>query len=61
MLYLSCLLAKERGYALEITNVQFASLTPGVYSGKYNIASSCITITDERKQSVLFSDTTYIE
>ena len=51
---------EERGYALEITNVQFASLTPGVYSGKYNIASSCITITDERKQSVLFSDPTYI-
>lgn len=51
---------QEKGYGLEISNMQFASLTPGVYSGKYDIASSCITITEERSQNVLFSDPTYI-
>lgn len=51
---------EEKGYALEISNMQFAALIPGIYSGKYDVASSCITITEERAQSVLFSDPTYI-
>ena len=49
--------AKEYGYALEITTMDFGALLPSLASGRYDLAISSITVTEERKESVLFSDT----
>jgi polar amino acid transport system substrate-binding protein len=46
---------------LEITNMAFDALLPSIQSGKYDIAGGCITITDERAKSVLFTDPVYFE
>ena len=47
---------REYGYDIEISNVDFASLVPGVTSEKYDFAAACMTITEERKESVDFSE-----
>ncbi len=47
------------GYTLKITDTQFASVMTGVVSGAYDIGASVITITEERKEKVLFSDPVY--
>ena len=47
---------KEYGYALELTDMDFSGLINGVNSGRFNIASAYISITDERRESVNFSD-----
>ena len=51
---------EENDYALEISDMKFGALIPAVSSGKYDVGAACITITDERKKSVLFTDPTYI-
>lgn len=48
--------AKEYGYALEIDLVAFDALLPGLTAGRYDLAISGITVTEERKESMLFSD-----
>ncbi|WP_418973094.1 ABC transporter permease subunit [Allofournierella sp.] len=50
---------RELGYALEITDMDFGGIIPGINAGKYDMAGACITVTEERKQSVLFSDPDY--
>ena len=50
---------KEYGYGLTIDNADFGSLIAGVSSGTYDIASGTIMITEERAQSVDFSDVYY--
>ncbi|MBR1750584.1 MAG: ABC transporter permease subunit [Ruminococcus sp.] len=50
---------KEYGYGLEIDNADFGSLIAGVSSGTYDLASGTIMITEERAQSVDFSDVYY--
>lgn len=40
----------------KFTQVQFDSIVTGVSSGKYTMGASGFTITDERKESVIFSD-----
>ncbi len=47
---------KEYGYKPQIESVSFGGIIAGVISGKYNIGASGFSITDERKQKVLFSD-----
>ncbi|MBR4539357.1 MAG: transporter substrate-binding domain-containing protein [Clostridia bacterium] len=47
------------GYALEIMPMDFGGILPSVQSGKCDFASSCITITEERAESVLFSSPNY--
>ncbi len=47
------------GYALEITDMDIAALIPGVQAGRFDMAGACITVTEERKQSVLFSEADY--
>jgi polar amino acid transport system substrate-binding protein len=51
--------AERIGYAVDFTNSSFVSLIPAVQGGKYDLAVSCITITEERAESVLFSDPEY--
>lgn len=48
--------AKEYGYRLEISYVTFSSILPGVTTGKYDIGTGSVTITEERVQSVNFSE-----
>lgn len=43
------------GYGLEIVPMNFAGIIPAVQSGKCDFGTSCLTITEERKESVLFS------
>ena len=50
---------REYGYSLNIDNGEFASLIPGITSGMYDIASGTIMITEERAESVNFSDVYY--
>ena len=50
---------EEYGYRLEVQTMSFASMIPAVVSGKADFASSCITITPERAESVLFSEPIY--
>ena len=42
---------------LEIQDVEFGSIVGGVQSGKFDIGMAGLTVTDERKQSVNFSNT----
>lgn len=49
-------IADKLGMKLDIQNVKFDSIVAGVQSGKYDVGFSGITITDDRKQSVAFSD-----
>ena len=44
------------GYGLKIENMDFSSILPGVYTGKYSFGAAGITITPERAESVLFSE-----
>lgn len=53
--------AKEYGYKLEFEDTAFASILGGVQSEKYDIGLSGITITDERKESMDFSDVYHVE
>jgi polar amino acid transport system substrate-binding protein len=50
------LFAKEYGYRLETSYVTFDAILPGVTTGKYDIGTGAITITEERAQSVDFSE-----
>lgn len=47
---------KEYDYGFAISVMDFAGLIPSVVSGKIDIGASTISITEERKKSVLFSD-----
>lgn len=50
----------EAGYELEVNSMDFAGCIPSLVSGKSDIAYAAISITDERKKSVLFSDSDYL-
>ena len=50
------LFCRDRGYALEVNSVSFSGILAGVSSGKYDIGASGISITEERKKSVNFTD-----
>ena len=45
------------GYELEVVDADFDSLVPGVQSGKYSFGMAGMTVTEDRLQSVNFSDT----
>ena len=53
--------AKEYGYSIKFENVAFAAILGGVQSEKYDLGISGITITDERKESMDFSDVYHVE
>ena len=50
--HLVYLIAKELDMRVEPTVIQFDSLIPALQSGKADIVVSCMTITDERQQTV---------
>lgn len=50
---------EEYGYRLEIAAMNFDGMIPAVSSGKCDIGGSQISITDERRESVEFSDPYY--
>lgn len=47
-------IAEKLGVTLEVENTQFASLIPGVQSGRYDIAMECISDNSEREEQVSF-------
>lgn len=49
------LIADELGLTLEISDVSFESIVPGVQSGKYDMGMAGMTVTEDRLQSVNFS------
>ncbi|MCE5205927.1 MAG: ABC transporter permease subunit [Porphyromonadaceae bacterium] len=53
------LLAQSLGMELKIHNMEFGSLIPSLLSQKTDIVGACMTITEERAQSVLFTKPYY--
>jgi len=52
-------IAEKLGATLEVENTQFASLIPGVQSGRYDIAMECISDNVEREEIVSFVNYIY--
>lgn len=50
-------IAEKIGMELEIADVDFDSIIPGVQEGKYDMGMAGMTVTDERLKKVAFSDT----
>lgn len=50
-------LAEALGLELRINDVEFGSIIGGIQTGKYDIGLAGMTVTEERLQSVNFSDT----
>lgn len=50
---------REYGYALEIIDTSFDTTITNVIIGMSDMAAGCITVTEERKESVNFSDANY--
>ena len=50
------LIAEKLGMELEILDVEFGSIIGGVQSGKYDMGMAGMTVTDERLESVNFSN-----
>ncbi len=50
-------IAEKLGMELEIADTEFGSIVAGVQTGKYDMGMAGMTVTEERKQSVNFSDT----
>ena len=50
------LIAKEFGVELDVQQMDFDSVLPGVQAGKYTVGVSGISVTEERKKNVLFTD-----
>lgn len=53
---IAALIADKLGMELKIEDVEFASIIPGVQAGKYDMGMAGMTVTDERLESVNFSD-----
>lgn len=50
---------QAKGYRLDISQMTFDSVLAAVQTGKCELAACCITITDERAESMLFSSPNY--
>ena len=50
-------IAEKLGMTLEIQDTEFGSIIAGVQTGKYDIGMAGMTVTEERKQTVNFTDT----
>lgn len=49
-------IAEKLGLELEIVNIEFGAIVAGVQTGKFDMGMAGMTVTDERKESVDFSD-----
>jgi polar amino acid transport system substrate-binding protein len=56
---LATYVADRLGYQLQIINMDFGDLIPALAAGGVDMIGACITITDERAKSVLFSEPYY--
>lgn len=56
---IAVLFCKEYGYDIVIHDMDFTAIIPGITSGKYDFAAGCITITEERSESVSFAIPNY--
>lgn len=50
---------RDYGYSLEVTESNIAGMLAGITSGKYDLAGGGLAITEERRQSVDFSESYY--
>ncbi len=50
-------ICEKIGYTLEIKDIDFDACIPGVKEHKYDFAAAGMTVTDERKEIVQFTDT----
>ena len=51
---------RKYGYQLEVVPSAFSGVLAGLSSGKFDCAACCITITEERRESFLFSEPDYV-
>ncbi|MGA0838897.1 MAG: transporter substrate-binding domain-containing protein [Pseudomonadales bacterium] len=51
--------AARMGRRLEIVDMEFGAMIPALIAGKVDFIGACITITEERAKSVLFSNSYY--
>lgn len=51
--------AQRLNRKLEVVNMDFGGMIPALIAGKVDLIGACITITEERKKSVLFSEPYY--
>lgn len=49
-------IAEKLGMQLEVTDIAFDSIIPGIQTGKYDLAMAGMTVTEERLEQVAFSD-----
>ncbi len=56
---LAARVAQRLNRRLEVVNMDFGGMIPALIAGKVDLIGACITITDERKKSVLFSEPYY--
>lgn len=54
-----CRFCQKYGYSLEILDADFAAIIPALVTEKADLSACCITVTEERAQSVYFSDADY--
>lgn len=54
-----CEFCKRNGYGLEMSDADFSAIIPALITEKADLAACCITVTEERAQSVYFSDADY--
>ena len=47
----------KMGYDMEVVDIDFGSIIPALTSGTYDFSAAGMTVTEERKQSVDFTDT----
>ncbi len=52
---LAMYVARELGMQIEVVNMDFGAMIPALTAGEVDMIGACITITDERAKSVLFS------
>lgn len=57
---IAALVAQKLDMQLEIVNMDFGAMIPALISGKVDMIGACITITEERAKSVLFSMPYYV-
>ncbi|MBQ0125391.1 MAG: transporter substrate-binding domain-containing protein [Clostridiales bacterium] len=50
---------RKYGYGLEITDYNFTGLMTAISTGKVDMGASCISMTEERKETLVFSDSEY--
>ncbi len=52
-------IALDRGYRLEIRIMEYAQLLPSLFYGRVDMVGSCMTINEERRRLVQFTDSYY--